>query len=315
MPYQPNYNDLSRIVRQLKEALELTRSTNFRFLSFAPPGHFYSPIPDFNEIKSCSYHHFDLSIKEIPGLNLNLAYQLDLLERFSNYKSEIPWPAVGKDPDYRYHFDNIYFSYGDAVSLFGMMREFKPARIVEVGSGFSSAAMLDIDELFFDRSTDFTFIDPHAERLSELLHDADKNHIKLIEQPVQQVDDLKFKKLVRDDILFIDSSHVSKAGSDVNYLLHRVLPNLAPGVIIHFHDILWPFEYPKKWLKSGRAWNEAYLLLAFLQYNSVHFEILFFNSYLEQHQRDALRQKLPLMLRQPSSKMTFGNSSLWIRKM
>jgi hypothetical protein len=92
-----------------------------------------------------------------------------------------------------------------------------------------------------------------------------------------------------------------------------VIPGLASGVIIHIHDIFWPFEYPKKWLKTGRAWNEAYLLLAFLQFNSA-FDILFFNSYLELHHKKLLRRKLPLILRQSSSKMTYGNSSLWIRK-
>jgi hypothetical protein len=313
MPHQPNYKDLTRLIRQLREALELTQSNNFRFLSFAPPGHFYSPIPDYSAIVSGSYTRFDADLKQIPGLNLNEACQLDLIERFSKYKSDIPWPADGKNPELRYHFENIYFSYGDLISLYGMMRVFEPTRIIEVGSGFSSAAMLDTDQWFLNSSTEFTFIDPYPERLKSLFRKEDLPHIKLIEQPVQTVSKTKFQDLEQNDILFIDSSHVSKTGSDVNYLIHRILPALKPGVIIHFHDIFWPFEYPKKWLKAGRAWNEAYLLLAFLQYNSA-FEILFFNSWLENHHRDLLKQKIPLMLRQSELPMTFGNSSLWLRK-
>lgn len=314
MPHQPQYKNLTRLVRQLQEALDLTQSTNYRFLSFAPPGHFYSPIPDYSDIKTGNFSPFDAANKEIPGLNINEEMQLKLVEQFSEFKSQIPWRAEGQEPDSRYHFDNIYFSYGDAVALFGMMREFQPKRIIEVGSGYSSAAMLDTDSHFLDDTTEFTFIDPYPKRLKKLLRKEDLSRVKLIEQPVQQVPDLEFGSLKQNDILFIDSSHVSKTGSDVGHLIHRVLPALAAGVIIHFHDILWPFEYPKKWLKVGRAWNEAYLLLAFLQYNSA-FEILFFNSWLEQHHRPLLRQKLPLMLRQPSSKMTYGNSSLWIRKL
>lgn len=314
MPHQPNYKDLSRLVRQLREALELTQSPNFRFLSFSPPGHFYSPIPDYSNIESGSYTQFDANLKQIPGLDLNEAFQLNLIERFSKFNSEIPWPAEGRHPDLRYHFDNIYFSYGDSISLYGMMRVFEPKRIIEVGSGYSSAAMLDTDQCFLNTSTDFTFIDPYPERLKTLLREADLSRITLYEQPVQTVSETDFQELEQNDIFFIDSSHVSKAGSDVNHLIHRILPALKPGVIIHFHDILWPFDYPKKWLKAGRAWNEAYLLLAFLQFNSA-FEILFFNSWLEQHHRPLLRQKVPLMLRQPSSNMTFGNSSLWLRKL
>lgn len=313
MPHQPKYKDLSRLIRQLREALELTQSTNFRFLSFALPGHFYSPVPDYSDIESGNYTRFDSSLKNIPGLNLNEARQIDLIDQFSKYKSEIPWPAEGKRQNLRYHFDNIYFSYGDALSLYGIMREFEPKRVIEVGSGYSSAVMLDTDQHFLNSSTDFTFIDPNPERFKTLTRKEDLSHITLIEQPIQKVAESKFLELEQNDILFIDSSHVSKAGSDVNYLIHRVLPMLKPGVIIHFHDIFWPFDYPKKWLKSGRAWNEAYLLFAFLQYNSA-FEFLFFNSWLEHHHRSILSRKLPIMLRQPSSPITYGNSSLWLRK-
>ena len=313
MPHQHNTKHAARLVRQMREALDLTQSQNWRFLSFAPPGHFYSPIPDYRDIQSANYRKFDPDLKDIPGLDINETEQLKRLDTFSNMMDEIPWPADGKDGTLRYHFDNIYFSYGDVVSLFGMMMEFEPERVVEVGSGFSSAAMLDISELFMNKRPGFTFIEPHADRLKTHLTRRDPEQVILIEEPVQQIDESIFSNLRKDDILFIDSSHVSKAGSDVNFLIHRILPSLSDGVIIHFHDIFWPFEYPQKWLKAGRAWNEAYLLLAFLQFNH-SFEILFFNSWLEKHHRSLIKQKLPLMLRQPGSKITFGNSSLWLRK-
>lgn len=313
MPHQPNTKDAGRLIRQMREALELTQSQNWRFLSFAPPGHYYSPIPDFNDINTAGYRHFDASAKEIPGLHINEDEQLRRIDTFKKTTADIPWPTDGKDDTHRYHFDNLYFSYGDAVSLFGMMKEFEPRRVTEVGSGFSSAAMLDINEFVLTESAEFTFIEPNADRLKTHLRKGDLEKIHLIEESVQRVDESTFSKLEQNDILFIDSSHVSKAGSDVNYLIHRILPTLSDGVIIHFHDIMWPFEYPKKWLKAGRAWNEAYILLAFLLFNH-SFEILFFNSWLERHHRDTIKQKLPIMLRQPDQKMTLGNSSLWLKK-
>ena len=116
-----------------------------------------------------------------------------------------------------------------------------------------------------------------------------------------------------NDILFVDSSHVAKTQSDVVHLLFKILPSLNKGVIIHFHDILWPFEYPRLWLDDGRAWNEAYFLRAFLQFNSA-FRILYFNSMMENRLSDFLRSTMPLAMKTPSSRLTPGNTSLWIRK-
>jgi len=300
-------------IKQIREAHQLIQSNGYRFFRQFPPGHFYSPIPDYGEINERSSSIFNKNVKELLGIDLREAEQLELMDAFKLYYSDLPWADEVRNETLRYRFDNIYFSYGDVVTLYSMMRHFQPKRIIEVGSGFSSAAMLDVNELFFNSQIEFTFIEPYADRLRALLSDEDLSRVSLLDHPVQQVDLSEFEKLEKGDILFIDSSHVSKTGSDVNDLMSRILPQLKPGVIIHLHDILWPFEYPKKWLKSGRAWNEAYLVRAFLQYNS-SFEILFFNSYLEHHHRQKLRETLPLMLRQPPAKMTFGNSSLWLRK-
>jgi hypothetical protein len=86
----------------------------------------------------------------------------------------------------------------------------------------------------------------------------------------------------------------------------EILPMLAPGVLIHFHDIFWPFEYPPAWIEEGRAWNEAYVLRAFLQYNS-EFEILLFADYLHRVYGDWFERHMPLY-----RKNTGGN--IWLRK-
>lgn len=317
--HKPKTNSRFYVLRKLKrqlsdylQTLRLVRSPNFRYLRFAPVGHFYSPLPDHKSIDLEAATLFDRSAKTIAGIDLNEDLQIGLCERFSGYMNEIPF---GDEPSEsaRYYLDNPYFSYGDGISLYGMMREFQPAQIIEVGSGYSSALMLDTDDAFFDGSTRITFIEPYPERLNALLSDGDRRHKRILEQKVQQVSLEAFERLEANDILFIDSSHVMKAGSDLSYLMFSVLPVLKPGVIIHFHDVMWPFEYPRKWFQNGRAWNEAYVLRSFLMHNKAY-EILFFNSWLAEHQRSVLKRFLPLMLRQPSSKITFGNSSLWIRK-
>jgi len=207
----------------------------------------------------------------------------------------------------------VIFSYGDGIVLYSFLRHFKPRRIIEVGSGFSSAAMLDVNELFFAGSIALTFIEPDPARLFALFKSADEVNCTVIREPIQKVPLELFRGLSKGDILFVDSSHVVKIGSDVLHLIAHVLPALEKGVLVHFHDILWPFEYPQKWLVSGRAWNEVYFLRAFLQYNN-SFEIVYFNSFMERHCAELLQEKMPLVMREPSSPLTPGNASLWLRK-
>lgn len=307
-PFAP----IRRAYRKFDEACSLMRSENYIFLKFSSPGHFYSPIPDIREIHSCSNEIFDRSAKRIPGVAINEPAQREFAERFSAFYAEMPFPDH-KQEGFRYYLDNDYFSYGDAVALYSMMRLFRPERIVEVGSGYSSSAMLDTDDRFLESRTQFTFIDPYPERLLGLLTENDRKRCSILKQSVLDVPLDVFRALNADDILFIDSSHVAKTHSDVLFLIFQVLPALKPGVLIHVHDILWPFEYPPIWLDDGRAWNEAYFLRAFLQYNDA-FEILFFNSFMEAHHAPLLSAKLPLMLKSPTCKVTPGNTSLWLRK-
>lgn len=275
------------------------------FLKFSPPGHFYSPLPDLRFVDRHQTTLFNRQMTNIPGIENNLEEQLTLVEEFSAYYDELPFKD-DKGPALRYHFRNSYFSYGDAIVLYSMLRHYRPQQIIEVGSGFSSALMLDTNDLFFSKRMAFTFIEPHTERLFSLLNSEDKSRHTTISDIVQTVPVDRFAALCAGDILFIDSSHVAKIGSDVVHLITNVLPQLNAGVIIHFHDVFWPFEYPEEWIRDGIAWNENYMLKAFLQFN-LNFKILFFNSYLAIHHRNLMEQKLPLFL-----KNTGG--SLWIEK-
>lgn len=268
-----------------------------------PPGHFYSPVPSIAEVKVREREIFDVWKKEIPGVNLNVEGQLSLLHKLSQYYPELPFEAH-KQQNLRYYFENPNFSYADSIVLYCMIRHTRPKRVIEVGSGFSSCVVLDTKELFLGNTTTCAFIEPHPELFMSLTKPSDTTW--LIQKQVQDVGVDKFSELSSGDILFIDSSHVSKVGSDVNYIFFEILPRIERGVYIHFHDIFYPFEYPREWVYEGRAWNEAYVLRAFLQYNNM-FEIVLFNSYLAIFHRNELFTKMPLCEKNPGG-------SIWIRK-
>jgi predicted O-methyltransferase YrrM len=192
----------------------------------------------------------------VPGIDLREAAQLTLLEDFARYYRELPFREEAS-PDRRYHLNNGPFAYADGITLYCMLCHARPRRIIEVGSGYSSAAMLDISELFFDNAVEFTFIDPEPQRLYSLMRADDRGRATVMECRVQDIPVSAFEALTANDILFIDGSHVAKIGSDVNYLLGEVLPALAAGVFVHIHDVPYPFEYFRAWVEQGIAWNEA----------------------------------------------------------
>jgi hypothetical protein len=291
-------NRLPYINRLFKELSDYKRN------SWVPPGHYYSPVVNKEEIGKRKEWIFRTPPAELKGIDLRKDAQFALLESFTKYHDQIRFSSH-QDATYRYYFENRYFTYADGTSLFLVLSHFQPSRIIEVGSGFSSALMLDIADSVLKNRTELSFIEPFPDtRLMKLVRPGDK--FNLVERFLQDIDVDFFKALKANDVLFIDSSHVVKTGSELNYLLFDIFPILAPGVIIHFHDIFYPFEYPQDWVNEGRSWNEAYFLRAFLMHNS-DFEILLFTSYLQQTNRAWLEKNLPLLARDRAS-------SLWLVK-
>lgn len=298
--------------RYLKTTLKAINAMKSPFLQLNPPGHYYSPIPDMGQVLNTKNSYFKQEEKKILGIYLNEAVQLDLLNKLAFYYEQLPF-SVEPSESMRYYYDNPYFTYADAIVLFGMLRHFRPSRVIEVGSGFSSALMLDTNDTFLDGSTHFSFIEPFPDRLNCLLTEKDKLHCTVTTTPVQEVDLELFNSLNENDILFIDSSHMAKFRSDVNLIIFEILPRLKRGVIVHFHDICWPFEYPKNWFTVGRAYNEAYFLRAFLLYNS-SFEILYFNAFIDLFHKEELKDKMPLCLSKSRRPLLIEASSLWLKK-
>jgi len=254
------------------------------------PGHFYSPIPDWDEIRERAGEVFAVPAG-VPGIDFRAADQLARLAEFAGYYAEHTFP-VEPTPDHRFCLHNRFFGWADGLTYYCMLRSLRPARVLEIGSGWSSALLLDVDEEFLGNTVRTTFVEPFTERLDELLHDADRDRVTIIASPLWEVGPEPFAELGPGDVLFIDSTHVSRIGSDVNRLVLDVLPTLPAGVHVHVHDVFYPFEYPKAWIEDGRAWNEAYLLRAYLIDNPT-VRITWANSYLRRFHRAEVTAAMP----------------------
>ncbi len=259
---------------------------------YYPPGHFYSPIPSQTDLARTT------ESDSILGIDLKEENQLTLLGSFRHIYSSLEIPET-KSTEYHYYFDNNYFSYSDGIILSCILSHFKSKKIIEIGSGFSTALIIDVSQKHLDSSIDITCIEPYEpERLNTLL--TDKTSLHWIKKPIQDVDLNLFNILQKDDILFIDSSHVLKKGSDLQFIFNQILPRLNKGVIIHFHDIFYPFEYPRKWLNEGVYFNEAYALRNFLMFND-SFELVYFSDMMEKKHREWFEQNMPLCLKEHES--------------
>jgi hypothetical protein len=259
---------------QLLKIKKIENPPEEQSLEFVPAGHFYSAISSLEDREA--YANSKGGEIEISGININESGQFELLKKFKCSYEECQFPE-NKVEDFRYYYQNSAYSYTDSIILYSMLREFYPKTVIEIGSGFSSCAMLDVSDKFANGEIKFTFIDPYPELLLSLLNASDNKNSIMVAR-VQDVDLKIFRSLQENDILFIDSTHVSKIGSDVNTIIFEILPRLKKGVYIHFHDILNPFEYPKEWVYNGIFWNEMYILRAFLMFNETY-SIQYFNTY------------------------------------
>lgn len=259
-------------------------------------GHFYGPYPDIDWCEKYEEQHenvlYDISLRE--------SEQMEWLRKMQALFSSLPEWKAEPTQQYRYYFPNGAYDIGDALVLHCMIRLLEPKRILEVGSGFSSAVMLDTNDSYFQKRIKLSFVEPYPQRLKNLLRAEEE--INLVEDILQNIDLEYFKQLEQNDILFIDSSHVAKRDSDVNRIFFEILPNLQSGVYIHFHDILNGFVYPFAWDKAGRVWSEAYLLRAFLMNNDAY-EIIYYNDMMH----EMMKKVFPY-------EPYHGGGSIWLRK-
>lgn len=265
-------------------------------------GHFYSPIVNTVEIEEAEARIWPDFI-EILGIDFNdLNHKILLSEVFPKYLTDYDYPLEAVD-ETTFYVNNGQFGWCDSRILFCMLRHLQPKRMIEIGSGYTSLLTADVNRRFLKQELEFTCIEPYPR---EFLLKGVSGISFLIPQKVENLPLSAFSNLQRGDILFIDSSHVSKTGSDVNYLFFEVIPRLSEGVLIHIHDIFLPAEYPKEWIiHEGRSWNEQYLVRALLMYTQ-GFEVLFGSAYAFYKHPELLKKVL-------QNHLQLGGS-LWLRK-
>ncbi len=272
------------------------------FLSWRPPGHYYSPVPDMEDIRRQADRIYGKP-DHLDGLDLNEDAQLELFKTLAPLANDVAFNA-DPEPGQRYYTNNPSYGTGDAAILQAFLRHLRPRRYLEVGSGWTTALALDTNDRWLDKRMRITCIEPYPIDLSKLLRPTDD--IEVIASPVQDVALDRFEELESGDLLFIDCSHVVKTGSDAHHLITRVLPAVPVGVYIHIHDIFWPFEYPQDWIEEGRAWSEAYLLHAFLTFNPA-FEIVLFNDWMTRTHHDLMASAVPAL--SPGA-----GGAIWLRR-
>lgn len=270
-----------------------------------PIGHFYSPIADTKDLIARK-NRLWTQLDSMQGINLQVDTQLVLLEKLRPHTLEISYPVDKPNDDQTsYYYSNDQYPVLDAEFLHAALLHFQPKHVIEVGSGFSSLVTAHVNRTLLENSMSFTCIEPYPR---QFLTDGVPGITHLLQQKVEDVDLSVFDSLDRGDILFIDSSHVSKTGSDVNFLFFEVLPRLKSGVLVHIHDIFLPDEYPERWvIDEGRNWNEQYVLRAFMQFNSA-WRVVWSAHYMGTRHTGAVQKTFP---RFPK---LGGGGSFWIER-
>lgn len=288
------------------------------------PNHFYSPVPDTRTINPKLFDE----PSHLPAIDLRLPAQLELMRslrarygaEFDAFRSE---PSASPAPPGEFSFRNVMFGPIDAEILYGLVRTHKPARIIEIGSGHSTrlAAAAALANQREDPSArcELVCIEPYA---SEELKRGFPGLSRLITERVENVPISLFEGLKPNDILFIDSSHVLKIGSDVQYEFLEILPRVGVGALVHVHDIFFPFDYPRTWvMQQRRFWTEQYLLQTFLMFNNA-FETIWCSTAAEHAFPRDIAECFPSAARERAKPggiwhdrtVSVGPTSFWMRR-
>ena len=293
-----------KVIRRAKVS-RLPRTTKvFRRVGVYPIlDHYYEPL--FNPAHLTKPLAAD---RNLSGIDWNVSEQLTLLAKFS-YNNELVEFPLDTLEHLGYYYRNGVFESGDAEILYSMIRFFKPRRIVEIGSGQSTLLSASaVKENHFedsDYSCDHVCVEPYENKW------LDQIGVTIIREPVESLGISMFQDLERNDILFIDSSHIIRPQGDVLFEMFDILPVLKPGVLIHVHDIFSPRDYLEEWIQTDiRFWNEQYLLEAFLSYNS-EFEVVAALNFLKHQYPDELSAVCPVLREQLSYREP---GSFWLRR-
>jgi predicted O-methyltransferase YrrM len=267
------------------------------------PRTFYSPIPDLDALAPDAFERRST----LAGVRFDLDAQLVWLrDEVSIAMRDFDPPPAALTTDHVYTRGTASYPLLDATVLYGIMRALRPAQVIELGSG---ASTLVTAQALRDNADDgapgrLEVFDPYPSAIARGLDGVTRLHMRRAQDVALET----FSSLQAGDVLFVDTTHTVKMGSDVNFIVLEVLPRLAPGVVVHFHDIFLPYEYPRKWLEDfGLYWAEQYLLQAFLSLNA-DFDVLAAVAALA---RDRTRELAALL---PPGVTTGAGAAFWFRR-
>jgi hypothetical protein len=274
----------SRGQKFAKRLLQRVHEIGLTFGLIILPNHYYVPFSDLRVLRRTRARWAHRSA--MLGIDLDLDRQeQSLREMVKPFEVEYRGNTA-----YNFAVGGLFgpgFGYIEAQALHGVIRSLKPRRIVEIGSGVSTYCMLEaIKRNGSGHQTEVTCIEPYPRPW------LGQAPVKLIRNQLQEVPAETFSALQHGDLLFIDSTHTVRVDGDVNRIVLEILPRLPPGIVVHFHDIFLPYDYPLDADRSIFQWMETALLHAFLIGNR-NVEILFCLSQLHYDRRDALRKVFP----------------------
>lgn len=272
------------------------------------PGHYYSPMYDARElvVESARSRIWPTIPHRRPGIDWRPDEQSAFLVDVLMPQQRLDFPDDGDPESGQYYALNGQFPPLDAWTLEGILRHVRPARMIEVGSGFSSLITARVNRELLGGELHFACIEPYPR---EFLRAGVDGISELLVAKVEDVRLERFEELQAEDVLFIDTSHVLRTGNDVAWIYGQILPRLRPGVYVHIHDVFLPGDYPEQWVREGWGWNENYVVEAFLQFNAA-FEIVLGAQWVRRHAPQELARAFPGLTSSPEQ----GGGSLWLRR-
>jgi Methyltransferase domain len=265
---------------------------------------YYAPVPDPDELRAEDWERRS----DLAGIELDLDAQVAFLrDELVPFVAEWQPARTGEWGSGRFYLDNGMYGAGDAELLYAMVRRFRPTRMIELGSGFTTLAAAEACErnAAADAEARYDVYDPHPRGLVP----ADATWPSAThEERAQDVPLERFLELGDGDLLIVDTTHVVKMGGDVNRVILDVLPRLARGVLVHFHDIWLPWEYHPRLVDELGFWNEQYLLQAYLSGNP-HWRVVLAAQALARERRADFEAAVPALAGSGSQPTNF-----WIRR-
>ncbi len=267
-----------------------------------PIGHYYSPMYNTSELAARREQLWPETPRETVGIDWRDDAQLELCQTVFARQEKLEFPDEPSGDPTEYFAANDQYPPHDAWVLAGLLEHFRPTRMIEVGSGYSTLVSARVNRERLQMGMELTCIEPYPR---QFLLDGVPGVSRLRAERVQDTPLELFGELSANDVLFIDTAHTVKTGGDVVWIFQEIIPRLAPGVLIHIHDVFLPGDYPEEWVMAGWGWNEIYLLRAFLAFNQA-FEVVWGQHYMLHRHLDELRRAFP-------GPMPSG-AALWMRR-